>query len=237
MDPGVEATAGGLSMHLGPSTSASVNQTGHLHFGQILFAILKNTFLDNYTFFNLDKYIWKLEKWPSADSHSATIRRQLYVLLLQLLFFCFRPRHDKIMFKLRRCKTPNLPSKWLLALPKIAAVSLEGILTFGHKITASTHEVFFQDTISYHKSSYGHRRLITLFLFYISRIPAGTMLEFTSVSKCYISRPRYHGAIIAHCYQTKIVIGDGVMETKRRHSYMSVTRSHLVIKSSGLLFF
>jgi len=154
-----------------------------------------------------------------------------------IVFSVFRPHHDKTMFKLRRCKTPNLPSKWLLALPKIAAVSLEGILTFGHKITASTHEVFFQDTISYHKSSHGHRRLITLFLFYISRIPAGTMLEFTSVSKCYISRPRYHGAIIAHCYQTKIVIGDGVMETKRRHSYMSVTRSHLVIKSSGLLFF
>jgi len=54
VDPGVEATAGGLSMHLGPSTWASVNQTGHLHFGQILFAILKNTFLDNYSF-----SIWK----------------------------------------------------------------------------------------------------------------------------------------------------------------------------------
>jgi len=38
----------------------------------------------------------------------------------QLLFYSyvFRPHRDKTIFKLRRCKTQNLPSKWLHALSK-----------------------------------------------------------------------------------------------------------------------
>ena len=48
----------------------------------------------------------------AADSHSATIRRQLYLFKLLLFYsYVFRPHHDKTMFKLRRCKTQNLPSK------------------------------------------------------------------------------------------------------------------------------
>jgi len=54
----------------------------------------------------------------AADSHSATIR-QLYLLLLSN--YCFIPMFFDLIvtkqFKLRRCKTQNLPSKWLHALP------------------------------------------------------------------------------------------------------------------------
>ena len=51
-----------------------------------------------------------------ADSHSATIRRQLYLFKLLLFYsYVFRPHHDKTMFKLRRCKTQNLPSKMAAA--------------------------------------------------------------------------------------------------------------------------
>jgi len=66
----------------------------------------------------------------AADSHSATIRRQLYLFKLLLFYpYVFRPHHDKTMFKPRRCKTQKLPSKWLHALPKMPTVTLTGVLT------------------------------------------------------------------------------------------------------------
>merc|ERR1719391_683324 len=72
----------------------------------------------------------------TADSHSATIRRQLYLFKLLLFYsYVFRPHHDKTMFKLRRCKTQNLPSK-MAALPKMPTVTLTGVLTtLGDKTT------------------------------------------------------------------------------------------------------
>merc|ERR1712020_650773 len=71
-----------------------------------------------------------LSHCSAADSHSATIRRQLYLFKLLLFYpYVFRPHHDKTMFKPRRFKTQKLPSKWLHALPKMPTVTLTGVLT------------------------------------------------------------------------------------------------------------
>jgi len=67
-----------------------------------------------------------LSHCSAADSHSATIRRQLYLFKLLLFYpYVFRPHHDKTMFKPRRCKTQKLPSKWLHALPKMPTSHLD----------------------------------------------------------------------------------------------------------------
>jgi len=84
----------------------------------------------------LDRAATRLSTKPGAESHSTTISTLSVQQLLFYSYYVFRPHHDKTMFKPRRCKTPNLPSIWLHALP---AVTLTGILTtLGDKTTPST---------------------------------------------------------------------------------------------------
>merc|ERR1712037_925280 len=74
----------------------------------------------------LDRAATRLSTKPGAQSHSTTISTLSVQQLLFYSYYVFRPHHDKTMFKPRRCKTPNLPSIWLHALPKC---QLSGILT------------------------------------------------------------------------------------------------------------